>query len=64
MAFEVEMKLSLFLKVDFDKTKHLSEPAIRRRRAEREKLIAQEREKEERERKEQELQERKKEEER
>lgn len=50
--------------MDFDKAKHLSDPAIRRRRTEREKLIAQEREKEERERKEQELQERKKEEER
>jgi hypothetical protein len=58
------MKLSLFFKVDFDKTKHLCDPAIRRRRTEREKLIAQEREKEERDRKEQELQEHKKEEER
>ncbi|PSN37749.1 hypothetical protein C0J52_22720 [Blattella germanica] len=52
------------IKVDFDKTKHLSDPAIRRRRIEREKLMAQEREREERERKQQELEERKKEEER
>jgi arginine/serine-rich splicing factor 17 len=59
-----EVKLLFFLKVDFDKSKHLSEPSIRRRRIEREKLMAQEREREERERREQELQEQKKEEER
>ncbi|XP_069695440.1 A-kinase anchor protein 17A [Periplaneta americana] len=52
------------IKVDFDKTKHLSDPSIRRRRIEREKIIAQEREIEERERKQQELEEQKKEEER
>lgn len=54
----------VFFKVDFDKTKHLSDPAIRRRKNEREKIMAQEREKEEKERKEQELQEQKKEDER
>ncbi|XP_067000365.2 A-kinase anchor protein 17B isoform X2 [Anabrus simplex] len=43
------------IKVDFDKTKHLSEPSIRRRRIEREKLMALEREQEEKERIEQEL---------
>jgi arginine/serine-rich splicing factor 17 len=64
IACEVEMKFPCYLKVDFDKTKHLSDPAIRRRKNEREKLMAQEREKEEKERKEQEHQEQKKEEER
>lgn len=64
VIFEVEMKFSCLSKVDFDKTKHLSDPAIRRRKNEREKLMAQEREKEEKERKEQERQEQKKEEER
>ena len=64
IVFEVEVKFACLLKVDFDKTKHLSDPAIRRRKNEREKLMAQEREKEEKERKEQELQEQKREEER
>ena len=64
IVFKVEVKFSCLLKVDFDKTKHLCDPAIRRRKNEREKLMAQEREKEEKERKEQERQEQKKEEER
>lgn len=50
--------------VDFDKTKHLSDKYIRKRRIEREKLEQLEREKEERVRREREEEERKKQEER
>lgn len=39
-----------YQKVDFDKTKHLSDSSIRRRRIERDRLMAKEREREERER--------------
>lgn len=52
------------MKVDFDRTKHLSDKAIRKRRLERQKLEELEREKEEKVRKEREEEERKQYEER
>ena len=51
------------MQIDFDKTKHLSDKSIRKRRIEREKLIQLEREREERVRREREEEERKREEE-
>jgi arginine/serine-rich splicing factor 17 len=56
--------LTANIKVDFDRTKHLSEKSIRKRRIEREKLIQLEREREERVRREREEEERKRDEER
>ncbi|KAH9487517.1 A-kinase anchor protein 17A, partial [Bulinus truncatus] len=65
LLFKGEDKaLTAIIKVDFDKSKHLSEKNIRRRRIEREKLEALERERLERARREREEEERKKEEER
>ena len=52
------------MQVDFDKSKHLSDKSIKRRRIEREKLQALEQEKEDRVRKEREAEERKRQEER
>ena len=51
------------LQVDFDRTKHLSDKSIRKRRLEREKLIQLEREREERVKREREEEERRREEE-
>merc|ERR1712025_572840 len=65
MLYKGEDKaLTAIIKVDFDKTKHLSEKNIRRRRIEREKLEKLEMERLERARREKEEEERKKEEER
>lgn len=52
MSYELTYNMSGFFyqKVDFDKTKHLSDSSIRRRRNERDRLMAKEREREERER--------------
>jgi hypothetical protein len=50
--------------VDFDRTKHLSEKSIRKRRLERERLVQLEREREERVRRDREEEERRREEER
>lgn len=48
---EVDQNLSVGIKVDFDKTKHLSEVSIKRRKIVRDRLIAKEKTKEEDERK-------------
>lgn len=46
---EADKNLSVSIKVDFEKTKHLSEASIKRRKAVREKLMAKDREREEQE---------------
>lgn len=61
---EGDKALTANIKVDFDKTKHLSEKSIRKRKLEREKLEVAERERIEREKKEKEEEERRKKEER
>lgn len=50
---EADKNLNINIKVDFDKTKHLSEASIKRRKAVRERLMAKDREKEEEEMKKQ-----------
>ena len=64
VKLSIGIQCSLCFQVDFDKTKHLSDKNIKRRRQEREKLIQLEKEREERVRKEREDEERKKEDER
>lgn len=44
---EADKNMSINIKVDFDKSKHLSEASIKRRKAVREKLMAKDREREE-----------------
>lgn len=61
---EDDKALTANIKVDFDKTKHLSEKSIRKRRLEREKIEIAERERIEREKKEKEAEEKRKKEER
>ena len=58
MIFESIISLiNCVLQVDFDKTKHLAESTIKKRKIEREKLVEKEREKEEAERKHKEIEE-------
>ena len=64
MCLGFETDISLFLQVDFDRTKHLSDKNIRRRRIERQRLMQIEHEKEQQVIREMKEEERKKEEER
>lgn len=65
LTFTIILKMKMFniLQVDFDKTKHLSDRSIKKRRMEREKLEQLEREREEKVRKEREEEEKRIEEE-